>query len=280
MVNSSKQKEVFTVIDAESKHTLINWDALWQYRDLLTYLTWRQVKVRYAQSILGVGWAILNPLIQMIVFTIIFGNLAQISSDGAPYALFSYVALVPWTYFANGIMESSRTMISSADMISKVYFPRLIMPLSVALNQLVDFFIALILVMILMLIYQSTPGIGLLFLPILIFIMITCTIGIGMIVGAMSIQYRDVAYGLSLGTRLLMYAAPVVYPASLVPEPLRPIYALNPMAGVIEGFRSAFLQTNPMPWDLVIIGGISSIVILIIGLIYFQRREHIFADIV
>lgn len=280
MEQTPKQKEAYTVIYAESKHTFIDWDALWQYRDLLIYLTWRQIKIRYAQSVLGIGWAIINPLIQMFVFTVIFGQLAQISSDGAPYAVFSYVALVPWTYFANGITESSRAMINSADMISKVYFPRLIMPLSVALDQLVDFFIALTLVVILMILYQLTPGIDILFLPILIVIMIMCTAGVGMTLGAMSIQYRDVAYSLGLGTRLLMYAAPVVYPASLVPEALRPIYALNPMAGVIEGFRSAFLQTNPMPWDLIIIGGISSIVIFIVGVIYFQRREHIFADIV
>jgi len=280
MGQTTQKKEAYTIIYAKSKSGLVDWESLWQYRDLIVYLVWRQIKVRYAQSVLGIGWAIINPLIQMIIFTIVFGRLAQISSDGAPYAVFSYVALVPWTYFANGITESSRTMISSADMISKVYFPRLILPLSVVFNQLIDFFIAMTLVFVLLVIYQLTPGIEILFLPILMVIMILCTAGVGMILGAMSIQYRDVAYSLGLGTRLLMYAAPVVYPASLVPEPLRPIYALNPMAGVIEGFRSAILQTNPMPWDMIAIGGISSILIFIIGLIYFQRREHIFADIV
>ena len=269
------------VIESKDTQNLLNtWAEIIEYRDLLVYLTWRQIKVRYAQSVLGIGWAIINPLIQMIIFTIVFGRLAQISSDGVPYAIFSYVALVPWTYFANGITESSRTMISSSDMISKVYFPRLILPLSVVLNQLVDFFIALTLVVILLLIYQITPGIGIIFLPILMIIMIVCTAGVGMILGAMAIQYRDVAYSLGLGTRLLMYVAPVVYPASLVPEPLRLIYGINPLAGVIEGFRSAILQTIPMPWDLIAVGSISSIVIFIIGLVYFQRREHIFADIV
>ena len=280
-ISKSEFDQSFTIEILPIKgQDFVNWKELLQYRDLLFFLVWRQIKARYAQSVLGIGWAIINPLLQMLIFTVIFGQLAQIDSDGAPYAVFSYVALVPWTYFAGGITNASQSMINASNLISKVYFPRLILPLSAVLDQLIDFTIALTLVFVLLILYQITPSLWILFLPVLVIIMVLCTAGVGMILGAMSIQYRDIAYSLGLGTRLLMYAAPVVYPASLVPEPLRPFYALNPMAGVIEGFRSAILQTNPMPWDLIIIGGISSILFFIIGLIYFRRREHIFADIV
>lgn len=247
---------------------------------MLLFLIWRDVKTRYAQSILGLGWALVNPVVQMLIFTVIFGNLTQMSSDGAPYAVFSYTALVPWTYFANALTGSSQSLSNAVYLISKVYFPRLILPLATVLDRLVDFGIALSLLFVLMLIFQVTPTVWVLFLPVLILIMVLSVTGLGLIASSLAIQFRDVSYGMSLGSRILMYLSPVIYPASIVPEQLRLIYALNPMVGVIEGFRSALLGTNPMPWDLIAVSGFVSIILLLLGLIVFQSREHLFADIV
>jgi lipopolysaccharide transport system permease protein len=269
-----------TVIDARTGLRLIDWRELWQYRDLFRFLVWRGIKTRYAQSVLGVGWAIIQPIFTMIVFTVVFGNLAKINSDGVPYAVFSYTALVPWTYFSGALTGAGGSLIGASNMITKVYFPRLVVPLAPVLSKLVDFAIAFGILIGLMFWFQMVPNLGVLLLPLLILLMMLTALGIGMWLTALSVQYRDINYATSFFVQLLMYASPVVYPASSVPEQFRLLYGLNPMAGVIEGFRSALLGTQPMPWDLIGIGSIMSVLMVISGLWYFRRMERIFADVV
>ena len=269
-----------TVIEASSGWRLIDWRELWRYRDLFYFLVWRNVKVRYAQSVLGLGWAVIRPVFSMIVFSIVFGRLAKVASDGVPYAIFSYAALVPWTYFSSALTGASGSLVGASGMISKVYFPRLIIPLTTVLSNLVDFAIALLILFGLMVWFGMQPTIWALLLPLLVLLMMLTVTGLGMWLTALAIQYRDVNYGLSFAVQLLMYAAPVVYPASSIPQQYRWLYGLNPMAGVIEGFRSALLGTNPMPWDLLLPGTITAIIIFIGGALYFRRMERIFADVV
>jgi lipopolysaccharide transport system permease protein len=267
------------VIEPESGWRLIDWQELWRYRDLFYFMVWRQIKTRYAQSILGIGWAVIQPVFNMLVFTVIFGNLAQIGSEGVPYAVFSYAALVPWTYFANSLTESGGSLISARNMITKVYFPRLVIPLAPVLAKLLDFGIAMLLLFGLMVYFGIAPTIWALGLPLLVALMTLTASGAGMWLTAMAIQYRDVNYALSFGVRLFMYASPVVYAASEVPQRFRLLYGLNPMAGVIEGFRAALLGTRAMPWDLLDVGAASAIVIFVTGALYFKRMERIFADV-
>jgi lipopolysaccharide transport system permease protein len=269
-----------TVIEGEAGLGWIDWRELWRYRDLFFFLVWRDIKTRYAQSILGVGCPVIQPVFSMIVFTIVFGRLAKVSSDGVPYAIFSYTALVPWTYFSSSLTTSSSSLISASGMISKVYFPRLVIPIAPVLGKLVDFSIAMLILFGFMLYFQTAPTVWALLLPLLILLMMLTAAGMGMWLTALAVQYRDIKYGLSFGVQLLMYAAPVVYPASSVPERFRLAYGIFPMAGVIEGFRSALLGTNPMPWDLIGVGTVSALVIFISGILYFRRMERVFADVV
>lgn len=270
----------FRVIDADTRDKLINWAELFQYRDLFFFLIWRDIKTRYTQSILGIGWAIIQPLFSMVVFTIVFGNLVHISSDGVPYTIFSYAALVPWTYFSNALTQSTNSLISASSMITKVYFPRLVLPMATVIGKLADFSIAILILFAMMLYYQITPTIWALALPVLIILMILSAAGLGMWLTALAVQYRDIRYGLGLFVQLLMYASPVVYPASNVPEQWRLVYAINPLVGVIEGFRAALLGTTEMPWDFIGMGAASATIMFISGLIYFRRMEKIFADVV
>ena len=253
---------------------------LWQYHDLLFFLVWRDIKVRYAQSILGIGWAVVQPAIFMIVFTIFFGNLVKISSDGAPYAVFSYTALVPWTYFSTALVGATGTLVQNSNMLTKIYFPRLYLPASAIVGRLVDFSIALIMVFALMAWFRITPTLWVFALPWFVVLMVITAAGLSMWLAALAVQYRDVIHASTFLVQLLMYAAPVVYPASVIPDKYRLWYALNPMVGVIEGFRSALLGTNPMPWDLLIVGSASAVLVGVGGLIFFRRMEHIFADVV
>jgi lipopolysaccharide transport system permease protein len=222
----------------------------------------------------------LQPVASMLVFTVIFGKLVGIKTDGeTPYAVFAFAALVPWTYFANSLNECASSMVSNASIISKIYFPRLILPMAVIGAKLVDFAIASAILAVLMTMYGVAPNAGVLVLPLLIVIMTMSAAGLGIWLTALSIQYRDINYGMQFAVQLLMYAAPVVYPATLVPDRYQWLYALNPMVGTIEGFRSALLGSRPMPWDLIAIGGLVSVGLLAIGLAYFRRKEHIFADV-
>lgn len=267
------------VIEPHTGWRMINWKELYEYRDLFRFLIWRNIKVRYAQSVIGVGWAVLQPVVSMLVFTVIFGRLVGVKSDGAPYAVFTFVALVPWTYFANSLTEGTASLINNASMISKIYFPRLILPMALIGARLVDFFIALVILALLLLIYGIMPTTGIVVLPMLIVILTMSAAGLGLWLTALAIQFRDVAYGINFGVQLLMYAAPVVYPADLIPERYQYFYALNPMVGVIEGFRAALLDTRAMPWDLIAIGAIVAVIIFMTGIFYFQRKEHIFSDV-
>ena len=250
-----------------------------RYRDLLWFLTWRNIKVLYAQSVIGIGWAVLQPLFSMLVFTLVFGMFAKMESDGVPYALFSFCALVPWSFFSNALLESGNSLVTQADMLSKVYFPRLVLPLSSVLAKLVDLTIALGVLGGIMLVYQRPPTWGIVVLPLLIVIMSMTAAGMGMFLTSLAIQYRDIKHAMSFIVQLLMYAAPVVYPSTLVPEWLQPYYALNPMVGVIEGFRAALLDTRPMPWSWIATGFITSILVFILGLFQFRKQERVFADV-
>ena len=269
-----------TIIRGEGQSKLIDWSELIQYRDLFYFLVWRDIKTRYAQSVLGVGWAIIQPVFSMIVFTIVFGNLANVDSDGVPYAIFSYAAVVPWTFFSQSLTASSSSLTASSNLLTKVYFPRLIIPIAPILSKLVDFMIAFVILIGMLFFFPVQPTIWALFTPVLLLILILCAAGAGMWLTALAVQYRDINYGLGFAVQLLMYAAPVVYPASNVPDQFRLIYGLFPMAGVIEGFRSALLGSNEMPWDLIGIGALSAIALFISGIIYFRRMERIFADVV
>lgn len=266
------------VIEASHRNR-INWRELAEYRDLLYFLVWRSIRVRYAQSALGVGWAIIQPVFTMLVFNVIFGSLMNVESDGAPYAIFSFVALVPWTYFSNALTGATESLVTEANMISKIYFPRMILPLTAVLARLVDFAIAMVLLAGLLVWYQTVPNIGVLMLPVLIAMMMATAAGMGMWLTAMAVQYRDIKHAMSFGVQLLMYLAPVVYPVSVIPEQYQLVYALNPMVGVIEGFRSAFLGSVEMPWDLMAIGAGSAFVLLASGAWYFRKTERIFADV-
>jgi lipopolysaccharide transport system permease protein len=267
------------VIEASPRWRLLDWQEVWHYRDMLYLLVWRDIKGRYAQTVLGPTWAVLQPVFNMIVFTIIFGRLVNVSSDGAPYALFSYAALVPWSYFSTALNGASNSLVVEARIISKVYFPRIILPLAPICSKLLDFGISMLLLVVMLIWFNITPGLGVLVLPLLLFMMMLTVAGLGMLLTALAVQYRDVRFGMGFVSSVLMYASPVIYPASLVPEQYRLLYGLNPMAGVIEGFRSALLQTNPMPWDLIGMGVPSIVLLLLAGMWYFRQRERIFADV-
>lgn len=228
---------------------------------------------------MGIGWAVIQPLFSMVVFTIVFGKLAKIDSNGVPYAIFSFTALVPWTYFSSALAGSSGSLLGASGMMTKVYFPRIIIPLSPVLSKLIDFLIALILLAGMMLYFGIKPSIEILYLPLFILIMIFTASGLGMWFTALSVQYRDINYGMGFFIQLLMYAAPVVYSTSIIPENYRAIYSLFPMVGVIEGFRATLLQTIKIPWDMIIIGAAISLLLFITGSFYFKRMEKYFADV-
>ena len=268
------------IIDPQDKRKrVINWNELWQYKDLFFFLVWRDIKTRYAQSVLGVGWAIIQPVFSMIVFTIIFGNLARVDSEGVPYAIFSFTALVPWTFFSSSLTGASVSLINSKNLLTKIYFPRLVIPLSPVIGKLIDFGISLLILIGLMFWYGVTPTIWTLMLPVFIILMMLTSAGVGMWLTALSIQYRDIRYGTEFFIQLLMYGSPVIYATSIIPEKYQIIYALNPMVGVIEGFRAALLGTRAMPWNLIGIGSLMAIAFFLSGALYFRSMERYFADV-
>ncbi|MEW6327124.1 MAG: ABC transporter permease [Thermodesulfobacteriota bacterium] len=272
-----ESKEI--IIEQRGGLKFVDWKDLVEYRDLFFFMVWRGIKTRYAQSALGVGWALIQPLFSMLVFTVIFGRLAKVDSNGVPYAIFSYTALVPWTYFANAVTEGSASLVANAHMLSKVYFPRVVLPLSSVVARGVDFLIALAFLAVLMVWFGVYPTWNALALPLLVVILLLAATGLGLWFTALAIQYRDIAYAMNFIVQLLMYAAPVVYPTTLIPERLQLLYAANPMVGVIEGFRAALLGTIPMPWQWIGIGAVSAVILSATGLVYFRSRERIFADV-
>jgi len=279
VTTANKSSSMRTVIEPKKGWQLINFAELWRYRDLFYFLVWRDIKVLYAQTVLGFLWAIIRPLFSMVVFSVVFGGLAKVPSDGIPYPIFSYAALLPWTYFSTALTTSSTSLITNAQMLSKVYFPRLIIPMTAVLAKLVDFFIASSILAAMMFWFGIAPTVNIIYVPLLIVLMMLTAAGFGMWLSALGIQYRDVKHASQFISQLLMYAAPVVWPSSLIPAQYRLWYGLYPIAGVIEGFRAALLGSTPMPWDLIGMGSLSAVVIFGSGLFYFRRMERIFADV-
>jgi lipopolysaccharide transport system permease protein len=255
-------------------------DELWAYRELLYFLAWREVKVRYKQTGLGVAWAVLQPLLGMLVFTIFFGRLAKVPSDGIPYPLFSYSALLAWQLFAYSITESSNSVVGNERLITKVYFPRLLIPMSSILPGLVDFGVAFVLVIGMMAYYGVHPGWEIVTLPLFIIVELGTALGVGLWLSALNVQYRDVRYLIPFVVQFWMFASPVVYSSTLVPVRWRPLYGLNPMAGVVEGFRWALLGKQPAPGAMFAVSLLVVTVLLVSGLYYYRRMEKNFADVV
>jgi len=272
-------EEQVTVIKPSKGWKFINVREIVNYKDLLFFLVVRGIKAKYAQSVLGVGWAIIQPLVSTLIFTVVFGNLAKISSDGVPYFIFSLTALVPWTYFSNTLTESANSLVTNANLITKVYFPRMVLPLSAALAKLLDFAIGFILLLIVLVVYGFGISWWILMLPPLLIILLLTSLGLGMWLSAMAVQFRDVKHALAFMVQLLMYMAPVVYPTSNVPLKYQFVYSLNPMVGVIEGFRAIFLHHQSMPWNIIINGAVVSVFIFIGGAFYFRKMEKNFADV-
>ena len=273
------EQNMMTRIEPQGSSPMLDFKELWRYRDLFVFWTWRSIKVRYAQSALGISWAVIQPLFTTLLFTIIFGNLAKLDSAGVPYVLFSFAALVPWTFFANSVSESTSSLIQNANMISKIYFPRLILPVAAVFAKFIDFMIAMVVMCLFLIYYQILPGWSVLLLPAHVLLMLVTSSGVGILLTALAVQYRDVKYGISFLIQLLMYLSPVVYSVNIIPTEYRYFYAINPMVGVIESFRSSILHTAPMPWDLWMIGWVSSLTLLFFSLAFFRRKERLFADI-
>jgi lipopolysaccharide transport system permease protein len=254
--------------------------ALWEYRELLYFLAWRDIKVRYKQTVLGAAWAIIHPVATMLIFTIVFGRLAKIPSDNIPYPIFCFCALLPWNYFASAFSRSSGSLVNNAHLISKVYFPRLVIPISSLLSGLLDFAIAFLVLIGMMFYYHIVPTITILWLPVFMLMAIATALGVGLWLGALNVQYRDIGYLVPFLSQVWMYATPVVYPSSLIPEKWRLIYGLNPMAGVIEGFRWALIGRGTKPGPMFLVSALATIILLVSGAFYFRRMEKTFADII
>lgn len=279
------------VIDAQDRAKILDLKDLRQYRDLLFFLVWRDVKSLYAQTVLGFGWAIIRPVFNMIIMSLVFGMLANVPSNGIPYPIFSYAAQLPWVYFSTALAASTASMIAGGSLLSKVYFPRIFMPLTPILTGLVDLAIASVVMIGMMFFYKVPPTLNILLLPIPLVLMVLTATGFGFWLSALAVQFRDVKHGVQFMSTLLMYASPVIYPASLIVEKFpahgelfRLIYGIYPIVGVIEGFRACLVGpvASPpmaMPWDLIGIGYVTAIVLTVTGLIYFKHRERVFADV-
>jgi lipopolysaccharide transport system permease protein len=253
---------------------------LWAYRELLYFLTWRDIKVRYKQTALGAAWAIIQPFFTMVVFSLFFGRLARMPSDGIPYPIFSYAGLVPWTFFANALGGSTNSLVGSSNLIKKVYFPRLAIPLATVLSEALDFAIAFVVLLAMMLYYGVSPTANVAWLPLFLLLAVTTSLGVGLWLSALNVQFRDVRYVVPFITQFWMFATPIAYPSTLLDPQWRTIYALNPMVGVVEGFRWALLGTNTAPGPMVAVSAVAALAILVSGAFYFRRMERQFADVV
>jgi lipopolysaccharide transport system permease protein len=297
MAGAFEQKILDVIPTEEPPHIRIQptrgWVALqlrelWLYRELLFFLTWRDVLIRYKQTALGAVWAIIQPVMQMVVFSLFFGRLARMPSEGIPYPIFNYAALLPWNYFANALLNSSNSLVTSSNLITKVYFPRLIVPISSTLSGIVDFAVAFVVLIGMMIYYNANPssgyeirfGVQTLLLPLFLLLALVTALGVSLWLSALNVKYRDVRYVIPFLTQFWLFATPVIYPSSLIENPLwRTLFGLNPMVGVVEGFRWALLGTNP-PGPMMIVSVIVSIFIFLSGLFYFRRMEKTFADVV
>lgn len=268
------------IIAAGNSHLGAQIRDLWHYRELFYFLAWRDFKVRYKQTVLGAAWAVIQPFFTMIVFSIFFGYLGKIPSDGIPYPVFAYCALLPWSLFAYALNEASNSLVNNQDLITKVYFPRLIVPIAPLFVGLVDFGIAFIVLIGMMGFYGIVPGVAVLATPLFVILAVLTALAVGTWLSALNVQFRDVRYTIPFLTQLWLLATPVAYPSSLLPEPWRSLYGLNPMAGVVEGFRWALLGQTGAPGALIVVSSAAVVALLIGGLWYFSRMEQTFADIV
>ena len=272
-------REQVTVIQPGSSWWSLDLGELKQYKDLFFFLVWRDIKVLYAQTILGFSWAILQPLVEILIFTIIFGKVAKISTEGIPYVLFSSVAIIPWNYMSQAMNKSSESLIAGQNMLGKIYFPRLIYPLTPVLAKLLDFAISMIIVVAIMGYYRVMPTWNLLLLPLFIMVMVLVASGVGFLLSAMAIRFRDVKHAMPFAIRMLMYSAPIVYSAASIPEKYRVLYSFNPIVCVIEGFRSCLLGL-PFSWNYILPGVVTALVLFVAGFMYFNRMESIFVDVI
>jgi lipopolysaccharide transport system permease protein len=255
-------------------------DELWDYRELLYFLVWRDIKVRYQQTALGAAWAIIQPVMTMVVFSLFFGKLGKIPSDGVPYPIFAYAALVPWTFFANGLGQASNSLVGSANLLKKVYFPRLAIPLATVLSGVVDFALAFVVLLGMMIYYGVVPTANIFWLPLFLLLALLTSLGVGLWLSALNVKFRDVRYVVPFLTQFWLFATPIAYPSSLLGEPWRTVYGLNPMVGVVEGFRWALLGTDTAPGPIIAASALAAVLILTSGAFYFRRMEKTFADIV
>jgi lipopolysaccharide transport system permease protein len=252
---------------------------LWEFRELLFFFAWRDIKVRYRQTVMGALWAIIQPFFTMVIFSLFFGRLANIPSDGLPYPVFSFAALVPWTFFANALAQASNSLVVNANMVKKIYFPRLALPIATVMAGLVDFVLAFIVLLGIMLYYGLAPTINIIWLPFFSLLAVLTAIGVSLWLSAMNVQFRDVRYTIPFLTQAWLFLTPIAYPSSLLPEPWRTVYGLNPMAGVVEGFRWALLGTDTAPGKMIIVSTLVALTLFISGAFYFRRMEQSFADV-
>ena len=252
---------------------------LWEYRELLYFFAWRDIKVRYKQTVMGALWAIIQPFFTMVIFSLFFGRLANVPSDGVPYPVFSFTALVPWTFFANALAQGSNSLVANANMIKKIYFPRLALPIATVLAGIIDFAVAFIVLLGIMLFYGLVPTVNIIWLPFFALLALVTSLGVSLWLAVMNVQFRDVRYTVPFLTQAWLFMTPIAYPSSLLPEPWRTLYGLNPMAGVVEGFRWALLGTDTAPGKMIIVSSLVAIILLIGGAFYFRRMEESFADV-
>jgi homopolymeric O-antigen transport system permease protein len=276
---TTSSEDSLTVIPPKSGWAMTGFQELRDYRDLFYFLVWRDIKALYAQTILGFMWAILQPLVQIVIFTIIFGKVAKVSTDGIPYILFSSVAIIPWTYISQATSQSSQSLLGGSSMLGKIYFPRLIFPITPVLAKLVDFGISMFLVVCIMLYYRVSPTSNLFLFPLFLIMMVAVPLGIGTWLSSLAIRFRDVKQAMPFFIQMLMYSAPIVYSPTSLPEQYRLLYSLNPIVGVIEGFRACLLGT-PIPWLYIWPGMVTAVILVISGTLYFKRMERIIVDVI
>lgn len=279
-IKESREAQHFLRIKPSNGWVSLKLGELWAYRELLYFLVWRDVKVRYKQTALGAAWAIIQPVFTMVVFSLFFGKLGKIPSDGVPYPIFSFAALVPWTFFASGLAQSASSLVGSANLIKKVYFPRLAIPIATVFAAGVDFALAFVVLLGMIVYYHIPLTFNVLWLPAFLLLAVVTSLGVGLWLSALNVQYRDVKYLVPFITQFWMFATPIAYPSSLLHQPWRTVYGLNPMVGVVEGFRWALLGTTSAPGPIIAASSLAAVIILVTGAFYFRRMEKTFADVV
>jgi lipopolysaccharide transport system permease protein len=279
MTATARPAEI-TIIEPSSGWRAINVRELWRFRELLYFLTWRDVKVRYKQTAIGALWAVLQPFLTMVIFSVLFGRLAKIGSDNIPYPVFSYSGLLPWTFFASAINLAGLSLVSNANMIAKIYFPRLLMPAAAVLAATLDFCIAFVVLLFMMLYYGITPGVATFTLPLFLALAVITALGISLWLAALNVKYRDIRYVIPFLTQVWLFLTPVLYPSSMIPDKWRLVYGINPMSGVVEGFRWSLLGTEKAPGAMILVSVGVVIVLFVGGLFYFRRMESQFADVI